>query len=203
MLKTIFFDLGNVLVFFSHEKMFRQLAACTGLAVQTIKQMLFEERLQQDYETGRIDSLSIYEHFQKRAPKLFNFNQFITAASDIFTPNTDLWPLVEQLKQIGIRLILLSNTSECHFNNVCAKYPVLDLFDDKILSFQLGFMKPDRRIFLKALSRAGCAPEECFYIDDIPEFIDAAKKVGLDAEVFLGVPPLKKALATRGIIDLA
>lgn len=203
MLKTIFFDLGNVLVFFSHEKMFRQLAACTGLTTQTIKHMLFEERLQEDYETGQIDSLSIYEHFQKKSPQQFNFDQFITAASDIFTPNTSLWPLVERLKQIGIRLVLLSNTSDCHFKNVFAQYPVLHLFDDKILSFEVGFMKPDRRIFLTALARAECAPEECFYTDDIPEFIDAAKKVGLDAELFLGADPLKKALIERGIMNLA
>jgi len=60
-------------------------------------------------------------------------------------------------------------------------------------------MKPDRRIFKKALSLARCQPEECFYTDDIPEYIAGAKKVGLDGELFTGVEPLKQALLQRDV----
>lgn len=199
MIKTMFFDLGNVLVFFSHEKMCGQISACSGLTPETVKQILFKERLQEAYETGNIDSAGVYQVFQARSSHSFTLQDLMEAASDIFIPNTPLWPLVEHLKQMGLRLILLSNTSECHFNYVYAHYPVLRLFDDKILSYEVGAMKPDSRIFQKALSRSSCHPEECFYTDDIPEYIAGAKKAGLDAELFVGVPALKQALAARGV----
>lgn len=199
MIKTIFFDLGNVLVFFSHEKMFHQLSFCTGLSPESIRQNLTEGKLQENYETGRIDSASLCQFFQKKSPKTFTLCEFLKAASDIFAPNDSLWPLVEELKNLGIRLVLLSNTSECHFNHVKATYPILHLFDDWVLSFEVGVLKPDPRIFLKALSKAGCNPNECFYTDDILEFVESARQVGLDAELFSGTDELLTALSARGL----
>jgi glucose-1-phosphatase len=198
MLKTIFFDLGNVLIFFSHPKMFQQVAECTGLSQDAIRKILVDEKIQQYYELGEIQTSHVYQIFKNRSPKEFELPELINAFSDIFTPNTALFPLVEQLKKT-FQLILLSNTSECHFNRALADYPVLGLFDDFVLSYQVGAMKPSEKIFIHALSKAGCDSKECFYIDDIPEFIDGARKVGLEGVVFTGVPALKKALAVRGI----
>lgn len=200
MLKTVFFDLGNVLLFFSHEKMCAQIASCSGLTPQAVKRILWKERLQDHYELGNIDSAGIYQVFQAHAPEPFSLEQFLEAASDIFIPNTQLFPLVKELKELGLRLILLSNISECHFNYAHRHYPIFRLFDDKILSFEVGAMKPDGRIFQAALARALCPPQECFYTDDIPAFIEGAKLAGLDAELYTGVAPLRQALSARGLL---
>jgi len=199
MLKTIFFDLGNVLVFFSHPKMFRQIAECTGLSEDAIRNILIDEKIQEYYESGQIDTAHLCQIFKARSPKSFEHQLFLNAASDIFTPNTTLFPLIEQLKKRGLRLVLLSNTSECHYNHVHSHYPVLKLFDDYVLSFKVGALKPSERIFLYALSKAECDPKHCFYTDDISEYVHGARKVGLDSEIFAGVPGLKAALATRGL----
>lgn len=199
MLKTIFFDLGNVLVFFSHQKMFRQVSECTGLLPEEIQKILFEEKIQQYYESGQIDTSHFYEIFKMRSPKRFDLTGLLKAFSDIFTPNASLFPLIEELKEKGLRLVLLSNTSECHYLRIYAEYPVLHLFDEQVLSYQVGALKPSEKIFLHALSKANCDPQHCFYTDDIPEFIQGAKKVGLDSELFTGVATLKNALTTRGL----
>lgn len=193
-LKTVYFDLGNVLVFFSLPKMFAQLSHCTGLDAEELEKLLYGTELRQLYETGKIDTEYLYQVFRKIAPDPFTLPDFMTAFADIFTPNRELWPVVEQLKQQGVRLILLSNTSECHFNYVYSHYPILHHFDHKILSYEVGAWKPDPQIFQKALIHAQCAPEECFYIDDVPEFITAARNVGLRGEIFTDVPTLKQQL---------
>lgn len=198
MLKTIFFDLGNVLIFFDHSKMLRQIAHCTGLTSDAVKNILVTEKVLMSYESGQIDTAGFCQIFKTRAPKPFALSDLFEAVSDIFTPNAALWPLVEQLKEKGCRLILLSNTSECHFIHVYATYPLLRLFDDMILSFEVGALKPDPRIFQAALAKAQCDPKECFYTDDIPEFVAGARKAGLDSEIFTSVPELKASLAKRG-----
>lgn len=198
MLKTIYFDLGNVLVFFSLPKMFAQMAHCTGMSPSGVKQLLFETELRELYEKGLIDTEQLYRTFLKQSPHPFSLHEFMASFSDIFTPNTDLWPVVENLKKEGIRLVLLSNTSECHFNYAYSHYPILHQFDHKILSFEVGAWKPDPRIFQKALSHSQCKPEECFYTDDVPEFIASARKVGLQGEIFTDVPNLKRQLIERG-----
>jgi putative hydrolase of the HAD superfamily len=198
MLKTIYFDLGNVLIFFSPAKMFDQIAQCTGLNPPQVKQALYDTDLRERYEKGLIDTEHLYRSFLKQSPHPFSLHDFMSSFANIFTPNTDLWPLVMALKRQNVRLILLSNTSECHFNYAYSHYPILHQFDHKILSYEVGLWKPDTRIFQKALTHSHCFPEECFYIDDIPDFIASARKAGLPGATFTDVPTLKKQLIQLG-----
>lgn len=198
MIKTIFFDLGNVLIFFSREKMFKQIAACTGLQPAALQELFFKQGWLEEYETGKISTLDMFQLIQTVSPKSFEPEELFDAASNIFTLNQEICPLVENLKAHGIRLVLLSNTSECHFTRTQVDYPILQLFDDFILSYKVGAAKPDPQIFKKALQSANCSPEHCFYTDDIPEFIASAKTVGLNGEVFTSVPLLKTHLFSRG-----
>src|SRR3990167_5744994 len=157
-LKTVYFDLGNVLLFFSHEKMINQMTACTGLDTSELRYLLIECRYREMHESGKIDTVQLYQIVQKHSPRPFTFPAFTEALSNIFTPNTALWPVVEQLKQQGIRLIVLSNICECHFSRVITHYPIFQLFDHKILSFEVGACKPHPLIFQTALSAAQCDP---------------------------------------------
>jgi HAD superfamily hydrolase (TIGR01509 family) len=60
-------------------------------------------------------------------------------------------------------------------------------------------MKPQPEIYQAAIECAGCRPEECFYTDDIPEFIEAAKRLGIDAVQFESAAQLERELARRHI----
>jgi HAD superfamily hydrolase (TIGR01509 family) len=192
--KTIYFDLGNVILFFSLPKMFSQLGKCSGLSSEKTKELLFHTPLRERYEKGEITTKTLYQAFRHEAVKPFTLAEFTHAFSDIFTPNTELFPLIEELKAKGTRLILLSNTSESHFQFALKNYPILKLFDHYILSYKLGVWKPDVRIFQKALEVAHCAPNECFYTDDIAEFIESASKVGLAGHTFTDAPSLAYAI---------
>lgn len=194
MIKTVYFDIGNVLIFFSRPRMMEQLSACTGLSVEKLNHLFFQRKWLELYETGQIDTLALYQMLQGVSPHRFSLPELLEAASNIFVPNLELWPLVKSLKDQNIRLILLSNVSECHFNRVYSDYPIFHLFDQRILSYEVGACKPHPHIFRKALSLAQCLPEECFYTDDIPEFIEAARKEGLNGEVYRDVPTLENRL---------
>ncbi len=199
MIQTMYFDLGNVLVFFSHDKMYSQLSELLGLPAKSIRKLFLEDQLAYRYETGQISTEELYKTFAKLAKKPFSLEEFLLAAAEIFIPNTEIFPLIEAMKTQHIRLILLSNTSECHFQYVCQHYPILQTFDEWVLSYKTGACKPNPAIFQKALSLAQCPKEHCFFTDDIPQYVEAAKQSGLDSEVFSGVPQLKSHLAHRGV----
>lgn len=97
------------------------------------------------------------------------------------------------------RLLLLSNTNEWHFDFCLNKFPVVGLFDDHVLSFRLGCRKPDSAIYAHALKRAEAPPEECVYIDDIREYVDAARTQGIHGIRFQGAARLKSSLRDLGI----
>lgn len=198
-LKTVYFDLGNVLVFFSLPKMFDQIGSSAGMTPSAVKELLFNTNLRERYEKGRIGTREVFQTFQIHAKKPCSLDAFKEAFCNIFTPNLELWHVVEELKNKGMRLILLSNTSEGHFEYCEKHFPILQLFDHKILSYKVGAWKPDEKIFQKALEKAHCLPEECLYIDDIPEFIESAAKLGLPGIVYQNTADLKGVLSENGI----
>ena len=79
-------------------------------------------------------------------------------------------------------------------------FDVLKPFDDFVLSCHAGAMKPDAPIYEAALRVIHCDPADCFYTDDIPDYIAAARKYGLDAEVFIDTQALIFQLRNRGIV---
>ena len=95
--------------------------------------------------------------------------------------------------------MLLSNTSVAHFEFVRERYGVLDRFDEFVLSFEVGAMKPEPAIYEAALRAIRCAPGECFYTDDILDYVTAGRRFGLQAEVFTDVPSLRRHLEERGL----
>ncbi len=53
------------------------------------------------------------------------------------------------------------------------------LFDDVVLSFQVGLAKPDPKIFKLASERLGVRPEECLFVDDLARYLVGAEEVGM------------------------
>lgn len=200
-MKTVFFDLGNVLVKVHVPKLFSGLSEVSGLRVEELQKLLKSEKLQEKYERGKISTQDLYFAIHKRAKSGFSFEEFEKAFNDIFTPNEDVWKVVEALKKNQNRLILLSNTSECHFEYSKKNFPVLNFFDDFVLSYQVGAWKPDVSIFKKALSLTDSSLENCFYTDDIPEFINAASVLGIPGHIFQDAKILKKELFSRDFLN--
>jgi HAD superfamily hydrolase (TIGR01509 family) len=195
---TLFFDLGNVIVFFDRDKMYVQLADCLKIPLAFLqKNHKQHEQVMCEYEIGQLSSEDIYHYLQSQTNHPVSMKEILFALCDIFIPNYELWPLIETLKAAGSRLVLISNTNEAHFQFIFNQYSILKLFDDFVLSYQVGACKPSPLIFEEALKKAR---GQTFYTDDIPSFIEAGRKAGLDAELFTDVPSLKRQLQQRKLL---
>ena len=86
--------------------------------------------------------------------------------------------ILQNLKQKGFPLYGLSNWSAETFPRARQKYSFFDLFDDILLSGDVGLIKPDQAIFNLFLSKIGYSAPECLLIDDSQLNIDAAQKLG-------------------------
>lgn len=199
--KTIFFDMGNVLLYFSFPRMCEQIGQVLGLPAHIIHKEITENDLGGQYEKGKIDSSAYHEHFCKLAGKKVPLDDLLEAASNIFNPNSSILPVLAELKRKGHRLFVLSNTCDAHFSYAVKHYPeMLAPFDDFILSYEVGAMKPEEKIFKAALQKSGANPSHCFYTDDIPAFIEAAARVDIPGVVFTGNDDLIETLRARGLL---
>lgn len=198
MRKTVFFDLGNVILFFDHQKMFQQLAHYCGLDATWIQAQVL--KYLDPFERGDIDSRHIHHMLSQESGKKLDFQGLQHAMSNIFELNEPMVALIKQLKKNQTPLFLLSNTCDAHFDFAYTHYPVLHLFDGYVLSYEVGARKPEKKIFEKALAIANCRAEDSFYTDDIPEYIESAKQMNIDAEVFTHHNRLTEHLIARGLI---
>lgn len=104
---------------------------------------------------------------------------------------------VKHLKDKGFRIFGLSNWSEETFALVRPLYPVLNLIEDMVISGTERVMKPDLRIFQVALKRFGIKAEETVFIDDNPNNVEAANKIGIHGILFQSLDQLKEELQKK------
>jgi HAD superfamily hydrolase (TIGR01509 family) len=199
MLRTIVFDMGNVLVHFSHEQMCQQIGSLFDQPAAVVRTRLFESGLQDRFEKGHIPPEEFQAELEQTWGRPVAGEDLKLAAADIFRLNEPLLPVIEALRNAGYRLVVLSNTHVWHFEHVWERYPILQRFDDWVTSYQAGAMKPDPAIFHALDNVLECAPSEAFYTDDIPAYIDAGRRHGLNAALFTDVPALCTALREHGV----
>lgn len=201
MIKAIFFDLGNVIVNFSYERMCQKLAEACGLDPIQIHQYLLANDLGVLYETGGISTQDFCNSLRKFARIPCTNEDILDALTENFYPNETIFPVIQELKAKGLPLFLLSNTCEVHFDYIKKNYPISREFDRAILSYEVGARKPDKAIFEAALAAAKCPPEQCFYTDDILDYVNAAKLLKIDSELFEGTPILLEHLKSRNLLE--
>ena len=200
MRRTVFLDMGNVLVWFSHERMCAQVASVFNCEPAAVHAVLFEDGLQQEFESGRVTEADLRHKLESQLESHADPDHLRRAVSDIFEVNREIVPLLDELKRKGSRLILLSNTNVIHFEFIRSEFDILDWFDDFILSYEVGSLKPHPEIFRFALQRAAVGAEDCFFTDDILENVEQARLLGIAAEVFTDSTTLEHQLRALNFI---
>jgi glucose-1-phosphatase len=151
------------------------------------------------FESGQVPPRDFVRELSVLLELNVEYDEFCRIWSSIFLPDT-LVPesLLAALKK-RYRLLLLSNTNAIHFEMVRQSYPLLRHMDAYILSHEVGALKPSPLMYQEAIARAGCRPEECFFTDDIPAYVEGARQMGIDAEQFQGLEKLEADLRARGV----
>ena len=198
----LYFDMGNVLLNFSHERMATQMAAVVGIEPQRAWDILFEGDLGIRHETGKITNREFYDELCRAAGKAgVDRDALDRAACDIFWLNVPLVAITGRLHAAGYRLGILSNTNDAHWRYVTGRFEFLTgLFDVFAMSFEIGVMKPEPRIYVEAARLAGVEPAKVFYTDDRAENVEGARAAGFDAELFTTPADLSRQLWQRGIV---
>lgn len=199
MLKAFIFDLGNVLLLFSHDRMFAQVAALCGQAPETVRQSFLQDELGTRFERGAVTEDELQRELERRLGARFEREALERAIADIFTPNVEMLRLVDQLRHRGYRLVLLSNTNAIHVRWIRSEYDVLSKFDACVLSHELGALKPEPAMYAAAIACSGFTPAECFYTDDIGTYVAGGRKSGLHAEVFTGAGEFREHVRRFGV----
>jgi putative hydrolase of the HAD superfamily len=196
---AVIFDFGRVISDFDIGKFIARASRRSTLSAGELKETLARSMdTAERYETGLMTSREFYTEVCRVASLTMPEEEFISAYTDIFTPKPATLALVRRLKG-RYRLGLLSNTNEWHFEFGIKPVGIFPLFDAVTLSFEVRAMKPDPRIYADMLAKLGLPAEACVYIDDIAEFVEAGRALGLRAIQYTTHERLMDDLAKAGV----
>lgn len=173
---TILFDIGRVLLDFDFEASLSRLFPPGTPDVHGRLQRMLARK--DEFEAGGID----VDTFTRWALEVMETEatpaEFHHAWRHIFTPNEPMWRRVRQFKDAGHRLVLFSNINAIHVPWIYDEFPEFRLFDDAVMSFRTGFIKPDPEIYHHAIREHGIVPVETLYIDDLPQNAATGRALG-------------------------
>jgi putative hydrolase of the HAD superfamily len=106
--------------------------------------------------------------------------------------------LVRRVNERGIRTALLSNS----WGNTYPRDTWDGMFDDIVISGEVGLRKPEPEIFQLAAQRLGLEPAECVFVDDMQLNVDGARAVGMTAILHTEYDETRRALETLFGADL-
>ena len=111
-------------------------------------------------------------------------------------------PLVKALKESGLRVYYLSNYSKKAYDECAGSLEFMPYMDGGLVSFLAGRTKPDPEMYRMFLLKYGLRADECVFIDDTEENVEAAKVLGFSGIVFHDYENLLRALSDLGLTEL-
>lgn len=183
-LKAICFDLGNVLIFFDWKIAENRLNEIDpNLGHRTTQFLRNNRELIIQLEKGKISDEEFLIQVKNNINSKIDITTLARIYSEIFWENQVLTNLLPDLHK-KYNLFLLSNTNSIHKKYGWEKFEFLKNFDKLFLSHELGYVKPEKEIYQKVIDKTKIKPNEILYIDDIKEFVEAAKECGWNAYHF-------------------
>jgi epoxide hydrolase-like predicted phosphatase len=128
-------------------------------------------------ETGEISEPDFEAEFGRRLG-LDSCDDLIDGMFEGMRPLEEMLAVVRGVRAGGLRTGLVSNSwSTGHYDR-----ELLDsLFDEVLISGELGMHKPQPEIYLLAAERVGAEPSACLFVDDLRENCEGAEALGMTA----------------------
>jgi glucose-1-phosphatase len=195
MIKNIVFDLGNVLISFRPSEYFDNKNYPETVKSKILPDIFWSTEWHMldngEINTSEaIDAISLKSSLNKEEiAHIFNLR------TEMMFPLDQNVRLLPELRKQGFKLYFLSNFPIDIFEEIKSGYYFFKYFDGGVISSEVKFSKPDRRIYEILLKKYFLIAEECLFIDDIERNVRTAESLGMKGLVTFGSEDISKELA--------
>lgn len=199
MIRTVISDMGNVILPFDISVFLTRIAKYSSMEKEEIMSIpVLPDGLIESFGKGRISPKKYFKGMKELFKVDLEFKVFLDIYCDIFSLDVSVLEALNKLRGKK-KLILLSNTDTLHFNYIKMRFPEIFIFDEYILSYEVGSVKPEEKIFKIAIEKSGAEPENVLFIDDMEENIRAAEKTGMKTIHFNSKTDLEAEMGKFGM----
>lgn len=191
-IKAVISDVGGVLVHFDAARHFASVARLCRTTPEAVADLLGTPRLCDGVHEAlwRAASRGVFNPAEIRATVTGHFGvtseqvPFERAWTSGFVGITLGYGIVDAVRRkYGLPLISCTDVDPIYGKNEHAQPLFDDYFDREVQSWEVGALKPDPRMYARALGfaeeLAGARPHECLFIDDCEENVAGARRAGL------------------------
>lgn len=194
MIKAVIFDIGNVLTDFAWQEMYREKGLC-GENFERVAKATVQSSYWCELDRGIMTFAEVMEKFVSIDKEMEDeIRRVLADTHGIVTGRAYAVPWVCTLKERGLNVYVLSNFSEKIWKDCRDALEFFEYTDGGIISYKEHLIKPDPEIYSLLLKRYGLKPEECVFIDDLKENVDAAMAQGIKGIVFRNYEQAKEEL---------
>lgn len=199
MIKNVIFDIGNVLTDFRWRE-FLQDKGFDDAMVERIAKASVLSPFWKEFDRGEWDQQKLLEEFIKTDPEIEEeLHMAYDDIQGIVTPRAYAIPWIKELKAKGYGVYYLSNFSYKAHVDCAEALGFLPYTDGGILSYQDKVIKPGKEIYDLLLTRYGLKAEECVFLDDTLENVEAARRYGFFGICFQTKEQAEKELRALGV----
>ncbi len=213
MYRALLTDVGNVIAPFFLDRFTRHLSELVELPAAEVDRRLYQEMsgafsvgsqgcqgIHRGILTGEVKPDDYFAEVQRRLGSNLRPTLFWYAFREVFEPNRRLVGLWERLRREGKvgRIVLVTDADPVRLEWALRMTGFKP--DAVVASFDVGRLKPDESMFRQALHLAGAGPQDCLFVDDLTENVQAARELGIESVQYL-YPRVELDAATDILIN--
>lgn len=201
MIKAVILDLGGVYFTDGRELASKKIAEKYHLVAKNIADIMTTSSVVgKKYRRGEITSEEFWEATKKMLLIDAPTEELNTIWIESYEPIEKTVAVVKALKDKGIKLYYLSDSTLERVEYLQGKYNFKEHFKGGIFSHEAGLTKLDGpRMFRLVLDETGEDNEEVIYVDDQKEYVDTAKSLRMQGIHFQNPKQFEKELKKLGV----
>ena len=198
MLKAVIFDLGEVYVngFKDVELL---LEPVLGISSDKIHSIIHSNDLMLLFR-GKISEDEYLSKTIQRGGWKIDLRDFKRIIRNNFKEVEGTEKIIKELNAKGLKIGLLSDHSKEWIDYIKENFNHHKMFHHTLYSFEVGLIKVEGKGFEIMVKKLEVLPEECLFIDDNPNNLIPARKLGMKVIQFNNSNQLKKELVSLGVI---
>ena len=200
MVKNIVFDMGGVLVDYNARKTIS--TYFPEEYHEILMKEVFDNELWHRLDGGTLRHDEAVSIVLPRIPEETRplIKEMLTDFYEYMPPFPEMYDFIKRIKKAGYNVYLLSNATPRFFDNYL-NIPALFLMDGFFISCVHKLLKPQKEIYEAFCNKFSLKPEQCFFIDDMPQNIEGARNYGMKGLVYKApdIKSLENALNAEGV----
>ncbi|MBP9758994.1 HAD-IA family hydrolase [Candidatus Dojkabacteria bacterium] len=198
MIKAICFDLDGV--YFTQESFLKFKKAIGINSTEEKTNFVFHKSEQiSDFKKGLIGENDFWNFVRKELNLTLKNEEIFEFLRDSYSVDENVKKTVEKVKGLGLKACICTNNFETRIRELDNKFNFLKDFEVKIISHEVGVMKPDIKIFEELIRNTKVEPNEIVYSDDTAEKLEGANKLGINTFVYEGFDKFVEKLQEFGV----